>query len=641
MSDTTFIDFNPPAVNAAWLNTINKAIYQAFGFTDGSIFTPLAARTNLGVPASVDLASSSNGALGAGLIGFNNTQSYPTNTVGSALHNLITTGSGFVYTGSGEAGNDTAAFTAYYASLPLGASLRISGKVRFTATVTLNRRISIVCPGQTDCFIVAPGPGNNGLVIDQGTANDETGLNTQGGINDIDLIINVYGTAAACLNAVVFTRLDRSRVTACVYAGASGYAYVLDGCLSNQMNLTSSANFKPPIASPAFQTNHILMQKNTTYTVATNTNNLFVILEGGNNGVTSSAMSGEGGNTIRGLIEGMGGRAFMLTASLGMHITDVWCEANAFSSTFDNCSNMRIGPGVINFDGAAQDNFQISNSRGVAIDGYYGGYNFASSCYGTAIGQVGTPDPARNIVQDVGAQQRGWLADASNASYQRNNAGESTMNCLYHNPFMDLWSNGTSTAPDGVTIPATATVSKSTVTVYPGNLTGTSMSVVSGGTTSDNGVYIVPLNQPWLDNDYISFMIPIYPLNGANGAVRVLITPDNGSTFYEMANVNVGGQWTVVRGSFKLQAGQNWRIILAVWNGTTYTNGWQFFVGGVNIVRGTVPPRDLADSHGRRWFIPNSVANTPSRFGQFAYTSAGKLYFASATTSPTDWIILN
>lgn len=48
MADTNYTDFSPPAVGAAWLNAVNKVIYQAAGFTDAGPFTPSQFRTGIG-----------------------------------------------------------------------------------------------------------------------------------------------------------------------------------------------------------------------------------------------------------------------------------------------------------------------------------------------------------------------------------------------------------------------------------------------------------------------------------------------------------------------------------------------------------------------------------------------------------------
>ena len=48
MSDTTYVDYSVPAVNAAWLNDVNMAVYRALGVGGIAPLTPIAVVTNLG-----------------------------------------------------------------------------------------------------------------------------------------------------------------------------------------------------------------------------------------------------------------------------------------------------------------------------------------------------------------------------------------------------------------------------------------------------------------------------------------------------------------------------------------------------------------------------------------------------------------
>jgi hypothetical protein len=590
------------------------------------------------------LASISSAGNGAGMVGFQDALDYGPNTVGAAIKAMSGGGSRYVFEGSGEAGDDTAALAAYYATLPLGAVLEIHGLARVTSTLTLNRRISIVTPGNNDAIIVAVGVGNDGVVFDQGTALDELGTGTAGGINGILVNLHVYGLANACRNTVVLRRVDRSRIYLNVRAGAAQYGVVVEGCLINRIHIESTVNYAPPITNPGAPLDHLLLKKNVAFSVATNINQFWLNLEGCRKGLVLEAMPGEGGNVINGVIEGLTGKCFEVADCSGLHIADFWAEANEGDSTFTNCQNLRVGPGVNCYDGMGRaDDWIFTNTRGLVIDGYYGGYNIQSTCVGTQLGQVGTPSPTRSICADVSAVQTGWLYDSNNSTFQKGGEGQPTMDSIYHNPFFDLWSvNGRAAGPPvGVSIYGSGTAVFSSAVTFPGNPTASSVMVTTGGTTLDNGIRIEPLNQPWRSDEFVSFMIPVYAQSATNGRVRVLATADGGSSFFELGTTTVANAWTVIRGSIKLQVGQNWSIALATWNGTSYTNGWQFYVGGCTIVRGPVAPKHLTDSYGRRAYVAPNVTHAPDRFGMFAYTGAGKLHFASATNVPGDWIILN
>ena len=91
MSDTNYTDFNLPAVNAAWLNTVNKAIYQAAGFTDAGPFTAARFRTGIGAEVAgtsaalaADLANNTNTAKGSALVGY-----LPAGAVGTTAQNKL------------------------------------------------------------------------------------------------------------------------------------------------------------------------------------------------------------------------------------------------------------------------------------------------------------------------------------------------------------------------------------------------------------------------------------------------------------------------------------------------------------------------------------------------------------------------
>ena len=538
------------------------------------------------------------------------------------------------FVGNGQAAaNQHADFMTFYNALPEGSVLYIDGIVSLTTPLVLPRRIHIICDGPSDGFWSNVGTGADSITF-QGDA---------AGLNELRLNIYLYGPANSCRYGIVLSRVDRSRIYLNVRTGAAQYAVVNDGCLINQIHIESTVNYNPPsnVTGYGTQVDHVMFKKNTTYNVANNINKYWVNLEGARHGIVSQAMPGEGGNVINGVIEGLSGREFTVSECEGLHIADIWLEANTLSSTFTDCRNLRIGPGVNCY---TNQSLQFSSCRGLTIDGFYGTYNIASSCNGTYLGQIGTPNPAQLVCSDISAVQLPWIADASSATVNKGGEGFPVMDTIFHNPFFDLWSvNGrASTAgPVGTQVFGGATASFATSPAFPGNPAGTSVSVITSGTTLDNGIQINPLNQPWLDNEYVSFMIPIYPLSATNGRVRVLVTTDNGSSYQELGWTQVNNQWVSIRGSVKLNAGQNWWIKLATWNGTAYTSGFQFYVGGINIVRGPIPPKTLSDSLGRRAYVAPNVTYAPDRFGMFAYTGAGKLYFASATTAPSDWIMLN
>lgn len=60
MSNTTFVDFNYPAVNAAWLNDVNRAVYTLLGNSASAPLTRAELLLNLGVPSNFGTLASQN-----------------------------------------------------------------------------------------------------------------------------------------------------------------------------------------------------------------------------------------------------------------------------------------------------------------------------------------------------------------------------------------------------------------------------------------------------------------------------------------------------------------------------------------------------------------------------------------------------
>lgn len=542
-----------------------------------------------------------------------------------------------VFNGSGELGDDTAALAAFYAAVPLGGVMEIRGLARVTSTITFNRRVSVVTPGNNDAIIVAVGTGSDGVVFSQGTANDELGTPTAGGINGIVINLHVYGRTGACLNAVVLRRVDRSRIYLNVRAGAVGYGVVVEGCLINRIHIESTINYAPPISLPGSQVDHVLLKKNTTYNVATNINQFWVNLEGCRKGIVTEAMPGEGGNVISGVIEGLTGKCFEVAECEGMHITDFWAEANEGDSTFNTCRNLRIGPGVNCYDGLGRsDDWIFTNQRGLCIDGYYGGYNIQSTCTGTTIGQVGTPDYKRNLCTDVSAVQRGWMADASYPTVQLGVQGDSPMENVFPNPYMDLWAEaGVNAAPVGTTAPTGATVGRFVSPRYPSNGVVYSCRMLTSAAGIDHGLFLRPGFGTANENGYLSVFIPVYVPNG-NPGVRVWIF-DGSAYNLIFENTTTKDTWFEVRGSAKMISGNDIAVVVSAWDGSTYPSGARVFIGGCSMVNGPIPPKHLADHGKRLQRVINNISNTPDFVGQRA-TSGGALYMAVSNGAPSDWL---
>jgi len=220
-----------------------------------------------------------------------------------------------------------------------------------------------------------------------------------------------------------------------------------------------------------------------------------------------------------------------------------------------------------------------------------------------------------------------------------------TQDPIFFNPFVDIW-NGTNPAntfPAGFTAPGAATAARNTATVYPGNPAQVSVQVTSNGTTINNGVEIVPANQPWQENGWISGCVAIYTASAAGG-VNVYGVTQTGVSVVLLGRAAATNGWTLVRFRFRISTGGNWAIRLATVNASdAYVSGQVFYVGGVNLVRGPKFPTNIQDAAARRTYVTTGgVGYAPSFIGARAYLSGtGKWYMAADQQTAADWIILN
>jgi len=607
---------------------------ELFAGLFGDLPTPGDATTLRG-----ELANGTDLAKGASMVAYDADQS-----VREAIDDLIASGDQHVFTGSGELGDDTAAIAAFYAALPRYSIMKIKGFVRVTATTTFGRQIGIVCESANDAFIVDVGIGNDGIVVRQPTALDELGVDTVGGINGIPLKIHVFGKANACKDALVVGRCDRSEaIYTWVYAGAVGYGLVCDGCLINDWTVQSSIYVKPPITSPAFQVDHMLVKKNTTYSVASNTNLFRVNLEGGRHGFVQTAQAGEGANTVTGEMEALLGAPFTVSNALGFTVHDLKMEVCALQSTFDGVENLHIGPGVVNFASTTPwvgpGKIKITNSQSVYVGGYYGSLDIDDTNIGVELGTIESPSSDSHTLSCRSMVQTGVFTNSSNRTTFAG-PGAPTMENTFSNPYFDLWAScgiapAAGTGPIGVTPHASTAVARlSGAAAYEGNESGFYMAVATGTTGFSNGVTLGLSFNPVNDSGYWSVMLAVKSGIGQPGVIAFIY---DGVTLHQIGATTAGtGNWVVFRGSAKAIAGNNLQVLIASWNGATYPSGAEFFVGGCSIVQGPIPPMTLADHGRRRANIIGTIAKTPDFSGQCAITGGG-VYFAQGNASSADW----
>lgn len=534
----------------------------------------------------------------------------------------------YQFTGTGYTSpNQYTAFMAYYNSIPEGSTLFIDGIVSLTTPVVFNRRISIICPSAADGFWSNVGTGADAMTF-QGDA---------AGLNNLVGNIFLYGPANSCRHGIVFSRLDRSRVYANVRTGASNFAFVADGCLINQFDLQSSVYYTPPpvVSGWGTQRDHLLVQKNVAYSVASNINTFMVNFEGCRNGIVSTAQSGEGGNVYKGCIEGLSGAAWSFDTCKWAHITEMWVEENALASSFNACDGLKIGPAI--YTQGVNGDPVFTNCRGLCLDHYYGGYSIASSCVGTMIKASGTPDPTRNICNDPSAVQADYLNNASGVSGQYGTVGAPSLENVYANPYFDVWAdaNPASSPPRGVTAGTSAIVNRVTSPVYPGNPNIYALRATATVTGAGN-MCTFTLSFTPNTNEWYSTFVPVQIPAGQPGVIVYLF---NGTTYYEIGrNTATKDSWIEFRGSCPAIPGQAITVVCSGWNGSAYIAGQAYF-GGCNIVRGPIPPKTLGDHGRRRANIIGTISNAPDFTGQIALvgTSPPIAYIAVDNAGPSSW----
>jgi hypothetical protein len=504
--------------------------------------------------------------------------------------------------------NDYAALLAAIAGTPDGGTLAVDGLVRITTPLVITRRVSLWCESAGHAIVVDVGTGNDGVTF-QGPG---------GGINGLNVNLNVYGPVNACRNALVLSRVDRSTIRTSIHAGAAQYAAVLDGCLINTIYIDSSTNFVTPYGAAGFQVDHVLARINATYGVATNANFVRVNLEGGRNGLVATANMAEGENVWEGCIEGLSGRPVDFSSCSGQVFENLWIEANALGPRCYDCRNVRVRAVTLTSLAAAGDAswfWSFENCLNVNVDAItYGQAKFDALCSGVQYGGevVSNPydQPARTSwgdsaetvrpIMSIGTSVLSWGGD-----------GMASLENQFINPLMDLWSAGTTNPPDG--------------------FVGTNYTAIrgtggAGGPFPQANGYTADINQsvagfangptmrlyspqgPWAQDRWVSFMLAVYIPVGQPNLLVYLCDDALAVTSELVARVTTKGSWQVIRAGGKIPAGAIPAVHLTCNDGVNMVTGI-YSVGGFAMVNGPRAPKYLGDHIRRnlpwvdvRWF---------------------------------------
>jgi hypothetical protein len=379
--------------------------------------------------------------------------------------------------------------------------------------------------------------------------------------------------------------------------------------------------------------------------VASNTNDFYVNFEGAADGYVQSAQPGEGINSLTGEIEGLSGSAFYVDTAMGFSIANLRMEANAVTSSVYSTENLHVGPGVVNYSGT----ITLVGCQSYEVDGYYGTLVVDASSFGGTLGQINSPLQTSNSVLDVSVSQ---LTTITNSSLRNlgSGPGANTFASLFPNPFTELYNaNDPAVGPPvGFTLyGAGGSLVKELVTVWPGNLFNTAIKGTSsniGNATNGCSVTNTAIISHNI-NRWVSFFIPTYSTN-ADALCNITVWINGGAQAYQLSltlNTQLN-TWVEHRGSFLLPANATFTINMTLQNsvGAYAASGYEYYIGGVNIVLGSVPPKTIDNSLARAMYTASSVAYAPPFVGAKAYVvSSGKWYLASDTITNADWIILN
>ena len=379
--------------------------------------------------------------------------------------------------------------------------------------------------------------------------------------------------------------------------------------------------------------------------VASNSNDFYVNFEGATDGYVQSAQPGEGINSLTGEIEGLSGTPLYVDTAFSFSVFNLRMEANTLTASVLSTENLHVGPGVLNYSGT----LTITGCQSYEVNGYYGSLIVDASSFGGTLGQINSPTQASNSVLDVSVSQ---LTAITNSSYRNlgSGPGANTFACLFSNPFTELYDANDPTVgpPVGFTLyGASGSLKRDLSTVWPGNPYNTAARGITSNTGgSDNGCSVTntALNSHNIDR-WISFFIPTYSTS-ALALCNIYVWINAGAQVYLLSSTpsTKTGVYFEHRGSFLLPANATFTINVAVQNSAgAYTlPGFEYRIGGVNIVSGAVPPKTIDNSLSRAMYTASSVAYAPPFVGAKAYVSGtGKWYLAKDTATNADWVLLN
>lgn len=516
--------------------------------------------------------------------------------------------------------DDYATLMNAHSNLNAGDVLLITRPVMLKTPVLWTKKIDIQCIGDKGYFIADVGSTNDAFTI--------KGMS----LNSVNLKINIYGLANCCKNALVTDCVNLSTINAKIKAGAVEYGFVAKGNLLTTHNIHISNNYSAPLVGAVMPTNHMLLSTGTATVTESNASKFNVKFEGGGNGIIKTNTSNLTGVEFTGTMEGLTGKPFDLSVVKYFNINNLYLEANTLDSVFTNCITATMQ--------TIRNNtmkMKFVNTTGISIDGYVGSLEFDSTCTGKVKSIALNGDTIIN--NSVAVSIEGMVVDLSNPlSYGVKNIGENIPENLFHNPYIDIWSNGDASAPDGWT-GSTITWAKESIIVSPINPKKLSAYCQQTGTTITDGAHadLKTEHAIMTSERWVSITLPLYV---AFGQPDLYVYIYDTSQFRRVAIVTEKDTWVTVCGSAYVGANKQVRIYVCPYNGAFVAGN--YYIGGLSVVNGNSPSKYLLDNGKRNEHVVSSVSYAPAFMGQRAYLSGtAKWYMAKGTTSSGDWIILN
>lgn len=491
-------------------------------------------------------------------------------------------------------------------------------------------------------------------------------------VGAITVGLGVYGSGNTSPTVIANNHIFAQRGPG-IFANTSDKSITIEG---NTIRSTGTAAVRGE-GILAINCSHIKIHNNTIYHLNTNYSALRVtadtsdwayneivgntISHAGGGGITLNQTGG--GTTSNSLVEGntvwssAGGIAYVMEKSPNLRFAGNHGESTGVVFTLTNCTGTRMvgnrlyspsGGYSIIFTGTNTDSVcDESNSLTGVIENDPANGMLISKYADSAPPGSGLWSVGDRVIRKTSAlgSPKGYRCITSGNPGRWASEGdlgtEQTMECIYSNPFLDIYSPGDPTVgpPANTTTPGTAV--REAVITYPGNRAAVSCRVVTGGTSIGNALVMSP-SQPYRGLGPVSVTVPLYSLTASRYWV---VHGWDGTSYHFIGQTSQANTWELISGTFNAVLGANWAIVVSCWDGVNYVSGFQGYIGGVNVVEGTTAAATLSSSLGRKDYTVFATV-APSLAPDFTGmwwrdTVSGLIYRAFGQTGVVDWRQLN